>query len=425
MQCKKLPFRVNAIQSDLEQMFNAANPASPRVEQRKAEPVAKTPRKPSAQQPKSLLSEDKHKRALEKYKRPVDLANYDCKVFLAKYFLNENGKPDRSKTPFPLLLPGLADKLSLQQAADGIFGLKTSIGGEGEFRVLVIGWNRAAIFEISEQMSIDQARLREDMSSTWHEHLRRYYSMIKKLPVLNKYMTLKEESTRGTYAVECRGASDNWFQYKEDSSLRITYNKEEGWVGIFDIGVLYGVMQLGTDRKALLARCKAIEKDEARSDSDTETDKSFEATEDEADSSEKGDVFSDLSEGEQDEERIGDDSGGFTVLPRKRTNAQTKAHVSAAKRLKASRSTSSNRLYFKWRGREQGEGDVAYDFHKNNTGYLQFTDAQCTKFESTISNDLIGKNVLFQGFKISNDGGAVTRTYREYSTRAGNIFDDQ
>lgn len=424
-QCKKLPFRVNAIQSDLEQMFKAANPASARVEQRKAEPVAKTPRKPSAQQPRSLLSEDKHKRALEKYKRPVDLANYDCKVFLAKYFLNENGKPDRSKTLFPLLLPGLADKLSLQQAADGIFGLKTSIGGEGEFRVLVIGWNRAAIFEISEQMSIDQARLREDMSPTWHEHLRRYYSMIKKLPVLNKYMTLKEESTRGTYAVECRGASDNWFQYKEDSSLRITYNKEEGWVGIFDIGVLYGVMQLGTDRKALLARCKAIEKDEARSDSDTETDKSFEATEDEADSSEKGDVFSDLSEGEQDEERIGDDSGGFTVLPRKRTNAQTKAHVSAAKRLKASRSTSSNRLYFKWRGREQGEGDVAYDFHKNNTGYLQFTDAQCTKFESTISNDLIGKNVLFQGFKISNDGGAVTRTYREYSTRAGNIFDDQ
>ena len=400
-------------------MFKAANPASPRVEYRKAKPVANTPRKPSAQQPRSLLSEDKHKRALEKYKRPVDLANYDCKVFLAKYFLNENGKPDRSKTPFPLLLPGLADKLSLQQAADAIPGLKTSIGGEGEFRVLVVGWDRAAIFEIAEQTSTDQARLRDDLSSTWHEHLRKHYSMIKKLPVLNKSMTMKEESTRGTYAVECRGASDNWFQYDEDSSLRITYNEEEGWVGIFSIGVLYGVMKLGTDRKALLARCKAIEKDEARSDSDTETDKSLEelkATEEEDNASEEEDVFSDLSEGDQDEKSIMNDSGGFSVLPRKRTNAQTKPHAAAAKRLKLSRSTASNRLYFKWRGREQGQDDVAYDTCKNNTGYLQFTDAQCTKFESTISNDLIGKNVLFQGFKISNDGGAVTSTYREYST---------
>ena len=152
----------------------------------------------------------------------------------------------------------------------------------------------------------------------------------------------------------------------------------------------------------------------------------LETTEEDDNASEEEDTFSDLSEREQDEERETDEieRGGFSVLPRKRTNAPTKAHAAAAKRLKAARNTSSNRLYFKWRGREQGEGDVAYDFRKKNTGFLQFTDANCTKFESTISNELIGKNVLFQGFKVSNDGGAVTRTYREYSTRMGNIFDD-
>ena len=410
-------------------MFKAANPASPQVEQRKAKPVAKPPRKSSSQQPGGLLSEDKHKRALEKYRRPVDLANYDRKLFLAKYFLNESGKPDRSKTLFPLLLPGLLDKLSLQQAADAIPGLKTSIGGEGEFRVLVIGWNRAAIFEVAEQTSTDQARLRDELSPVWHEYLRKHYNLVKRLPILSKSMKVKEESAQGTYAVESIGASENWDGCEENSSLRITYSEKEGWVGIFFIGVIYGIMRLGTDRKALLARCKATEKNEARIDEYTITEmtlEELETTEEEDNASEEEDVFSDLSECGQDEEREEDEfeRGGFSVLPRKRTKAPTKAHAAAAKRLKASRSMSSNRLYFKWRGREQGEGDVAYDFRKNNTGYLQFTDANCTKFESTISNDLIGKNVLFQGFKISNDGGAVTRTYREYSTRMGNIFDN-
>ena len=411
-------------------MFRAANPASPRVEQGKAKPVAKPPRKPSVQQQGGLLSEDKHKRALEKYKRPIDLANYDPKLFLAKYFLSENGKLDRSKTPFPLVLPGLVDKLSLQQAADAIPGLKTSIGGEGEFRVLVIGWNRAAIFEIAEQISTDQARLRDDLSPTWQEQLRKHYRLVKQLPILSKSMEVKEESARGTYAIECRGASEDWIDSPNQGSIRITYSKQEGWVGIFSIGVIYGVMKLGTDRKALLARCKATEKNEARIDDYTEMEiplEELETTEEEDNASEEEDVFSDLSESEQDEEREEDElePGGFTVLPRKRKKAPTKAHAAASKRLKSSQSTPSNRLYFKWRGREQGEGDVAYDFRKNNSGYLQFTDAHCTKFESTISNDLIGKNVLFQGFKISNDGGAVTRTYREYSTRAGNIFEDE
>ena len=411
-------------------MFMEANPVSQGMEQKQAKPVAKPPRKPSSQQPGGLLSDEKHKHALEKYKRPVDLANYDSKVFLAKYFLDEDGKPDRSKTHFPLLLPGLLDKLSLQQAADAVPGLKTSIGGEGEFRVLVIGWNRAAIFETAEQTSTDQARLRDNLSSKWSSHLRKHHRLVKQLPILSKSMKVKEESVKGTYAIECRGASEDWIDScDEDSSLRITHSEKEGWVGIFSIGIIYGVMKLGTDRKALLARCKATEKHEARIDDYTEMEvplEELETTEEEDDASEEEDVFSDLSESEQEEEReeaqFG--PGGFTAPSRKRTKPPTKAHAAAAKRLKVSRSTSCNRLYFKWRGREQGEGDVAYDDDKKNTGYLQFTDAHCTKFESTISNDLIGKNVLFQGFKISNDGGAVTRTYRDYSTRAGAIFDN-
>ena len=427
-QCNKLPTRIREIASELEQLFKVANHECPRIEQK----GAKSLQRPSVLQQGSLLLEDKHKRALEKYKTPVRLANYDCALFLTKYFLDQNGKPDPSKTPFALLLPGLSDKLALQKAADTIPGLKTSIGGEGEFRILVIGWNRTTIFEIAEQMSTDQARLRDEMSPQWQQHLRKHYRLIKALPVSSKSSKLKVESAQGTYAIECRGATENWCDSPyEHSSLRITYSKTDGWVGIFSIGIIYGVMRLSTDRKALLARCKATERNESRIDGFLDIQVPLEelsTTEEEDNASEEEDVFSDLSDlsGNESEERNEkDETGpdGLSVFPGKRKEAPTKAHANSAKRLKLSQSTPCNRLYFKWRGREKGEGDVAYDLDKKNTGYLQFTDANCIKFESTISHDLIGKNVLFQGFKISDDGGAVTRTYRDYSERAGSIID--
>lgn len=423
MQCNKLPSRVRAIATELEQLFKVANPEPSKVQPK----IAKPPRKTGIQQPKSLNTDNEYSRALKKYKVPVDLANHNRDLFLAKYFLSDqDGQPDPSITPFPILLPGLSDSLAMQQAADTIPGLKTSSGGEGEFRTLVIGWNRATIFEIAEQISADQASLRDEMSQTLQERLRRHYSFIKTIPVASKPRRFAMESAQGTYAVACNGIADRWGHADDEYSLRITYSKTDGWVGIFAIGVIYGIMRLDTDRKALLARCKATEKNEARMD-----DRHYEVTleelgtTDEDDgASEAVDLFSDLNSEDSYEEDEVDLSGYRILTSRKRKKAPVKAQDTPAKRSKQSSSTSSNRLYFKWRGREHGEGDVAYDRDKNNSGYLQFGDATCMTFQSTISNDLIGKNVRFQGFKVSSDGGAVTRTYREYSERAGNIFDD-
>lgn len=423
VQCNKLPSRVRVIASELEQLFKAANPQHPKVISK----LNKPPQKTRAQLPVGLRLEDSHKQTLGKFKVPVDLANHDRNLFLAKYFLDNEGKPDHSKTPFTILLPGISDRLALQQAADTIPGLKTSSGGEGKFRVLVIGWKRAAIFNQTERISADQARLRDEMSPEWQERLRKHYNLIKMLPVPSKPGKLAIESAQGTYAVECRGVMDDYGgSENDDSDLRITYSKADGWVGIFNIGVIYGVMRLDTDRKALLVRCKATEENESRVDDHTGLDiplEELETTEEENDASEEEDAFSDLSADEINEDEPG--SPGFAVVARrKRRNAPTNAQNTSSKRSKLSPGTSTNRLYFKWRGREQGEGDVAHDGYKKNAGYLQFTDATCTKFESTISNDLIRKNVRFQGFKVSTEGGAVTRTYREYSERAGTVFND-
>ena len=98
-------------------------------------------------------------------------------------------------------------------------------------------------------------------------------------------------------------------------------------------------------------------------------------TEEEINVSEEEDVFSDLSADEKDLEDEHRSPIFAEAIRRKLKTAPTKAPNTSAKRSKLSPSTSANRLYFKWRGREQGEGDVAYDGYKKNTEYLHFTDS--------------------------------------------------
>lgn len=304
----------------------------------------------------------------------------------------------------------------MQHATDNIPELKTLSGGEGEFRILVIGWNREAIFDVTERISADQASLREELSRSWQERLREHYSLIKATPVLSRPRKFAIESAQGTYAIECRKVMGTYYgSDPNESSLRITYSRNDGWIGIFEIGIIYNVMRLDTERKGLLARCKATEKNESRVDDHTGMHiplEESESIEGEDDASEEEDVCGDLS-ADETEDVDGSESSSFEIVTRrKRRRAPTKAS-NPAKRSKPSSTRPSNRLYLKWRGREKGEGGVAYDFYRKNTGYLQSTDSNCTKFESTISNDFTGKNMRFQGFKVSADGSADTRTYHE------------
>ncbi|CAF9938260.1 hypothetical protein IMSHALPRED_000733 [Imshaugia aleurites] len=403
--CNQLPIWIRAIASELEQLFKAANPDL-------TSGIDRPPQRRGAQRPKGLISEDKYKQILEQFTTPVDLANYHHGLFLAKYFLDQEGRPDPSKTPFLILLPGLTDRLALQQAADAIPGLKTSSGGDGEFRILVIGWNRAALFDETERISADQARLRDGMSPTWQKRLRCHHNMIKTLPVLSKPQRFTIESAQGSYVIDSRGLNDNFPSTNSSTGyINIIPSKADGWIGIFEIGIIRGVMRLDTDRKALLARCKATQKNKYRVDHSGMLIPLEELgpTEEKNGASEEDDVFSDL---EKDELNKAWSHVFGRISCGKRKIAPTEAASARAKRPRMSSSSSINRIYFKWRGHIQGDCSVAYDGYKRNAGYLQFTDSHCTRFEGTISSILIGgKNVPFRGFKVSADGGAEMRTY--------------
>ncbi|KAL9075007.1 MAG: hypothetical protein Q9161_001938 [Pseudevernia consocians] len=274
--CDKLSSRVRAIISELEQLFKATNSEQPKVRPK----IDKPPQKIGTQKPVNPSLENKHKQTFERFKTPVDLANHDCSLFLAP-FLTGTGSQILQKRHFKFYYMDFRD-----------------------LRVVVIGWIRAAIFEEMERILAEQAILRDGLSPTWQERLQKQYSLINTLPVMSKPRKFAIESSQGIYGFECRGVMDNYSQ-DDDSSLRIIDKKTDGWVGTFKIGVIYGVMRLDTDRKALLGRCKATEKNKSRVDDHTGLEISLEelgTTEEDDDASEEEEVFSDLSADGKDQE---------------------------------------------------------------------------------------------------------------------------
>lgn len=72
-------------------------------------------------------------------------AECDASLFLRKYFLDEDGNPDRTKTPDLILLPRYADKgLALTSRTERVPALHVADGGlGGGSNVMVVGWDRA------------------------------------------------------------------------------------------------------------------------------------------------------------------------------------------------------------------------------------------------------------------------------------------
>jgi len=72
-------------------------------------------------------------------------------MFLRKYFLDDNGNPDKTKTPAPIALPGFANPSQVHAAAERILGLESTSGGYGDDRTVVLGWDRSAVWKVAAQ----------------------------------------------------------------------------------------------------------------------------------------------------------------------------------------------------------------------------------------------------------------------------------
>jgi hypothetical protein len=77
----------------------------------------------------------------------------------------------------------------------------------------------------------------------------------------------------------------------------------------------------------------------------------------------------------------------------------------------------SRRLLLQWRGRETDEGQIHYD-NTSNTGYIDFTDNQCSKFKGVASFPAVGQKVPFEGVRVGDDPGHTATPWTEFSESA-------
>ncbi|KAL9629481.1 MAG: hypothetical protein Q9164_006862 [Protoblastenia rupestris] len=314
-------------------------------------------------------------------------ANWDQDLFLQKYFLNADRLPDRSKTPTPMILPHLSNRMSLHVAAERI-GLATLSGGKGDARTLVIGWDKNAVFREAYRIDHEQAAQKEQVKDeSWEEDMDEHHEFVKSLPASSHRQVFSINHAEGEYLVKCENIESN---YTPDSmTMNITYSEGEGWVAMFDFGVIEGMMIFDTDKGRLQERWLQGKEIEDRGSEDDEDEDSFEAS-----------------------------SCGHTFSGRKRKGPPNPFSKQGSKRPKKSTGNSDRCLFLKWRGDETGEGEIQLDTGDCNSGSIEYLDPACTRFKGTFSADLLGEDVPFQGFKISSDGGSVIKSWGDYSESA-------
>ncbi|KAL9585250.1 MAG: hypothetical protein Q9212_001642 [Teloschistes hypoglaucus] len=316
---------------------------------------------------------------------PTAQAQYSIDMFLRRYFLDENGKPEQSKTREPVALPGFDNRAQMHAAVEPIPGLVSESGGDGRERTVVVGWRDTGVGRVAGQIKREQRSMQEHTAKAAWDQLRRKhedFAKLSKTPDANE--TFSFSNAWGQYIIKCE-AADDYNDLDQTSKLRLRITKgKDGWYGIFDFGILSGIMLLGKSPEDVTFRVHQQQVGPRSDERDSESDE------------------------ESDEHDI----------PTKKRNAPPKrSEAQPSKRLKKSASPGGV-IYLQWRGQETGEKVIQVDPSNKNIGKLVFSDNTGMTFHGTASMSFLGSKVRFQGYKISGLGGPVTRSWDQYSKAA-------
>jgi len=289
---------------------------------------------------------------------PTAEANYDLHRFLAKYFLDGHGQPDKTKTPDPLALPGYDARPTLHAAAERIPGLETHSGGSGDDRTIVIGWDRSAVWRHAGQIDAESwEKEAKHKQEAWENSLNKHRHFLKeqgrKAP---RVESLK--SYIGSYLIACQDLSAGW-DTTNDMTLDISDSSDPHVLeAAFDFGVLEGIMLLSFSEAAI--KEFVITLDDNKSEDDAEQ----------------------LVRGKR---------------VRKGSSKQRK------KAIKSEFPKRTRVLRLQWRGRETGEGEIQLDDDSNpsNVGQLEFADNTLANFKGFMNIPFAGDKVEVLGYKVN------------------------
>ncbi|KAL8788704.1 MAG: hypothetical protein Q9213_001518 [Squamulea squamosa] len=363
-QCDSMPSRIVTIKDALKKDYDVKN-AAHIAQQRRV----------------------KHKQ-FSRLLDPITEANYDIDMFLAKYFLDSNGNPTRTKTTVPISLPGFGNRSFLYAAAEKIQGLKTVNGGYGNDRTVVVGWENShpSVWEVAGQVGKVSYETRKKMrEANWNRTLQIHRSFVYSPGKPGDRFDIA--FAEGEFAIDFKATAEQWIDNSENMTLTIGAARGLNRTGAFQFGIVEGMMRFDTDQHRLLAWC-AENKDGECSE----------------------------TSGDEGAENDGNDTSEQT--PSEQLRGLATGSAPPAKRRKRSRTVEQRRLHFQWRGRETGEGKIQLGNVKSHAGHLDFVDNACTKFEGYISLELMGQDLAFTGYKISAVGGPVKDSWTNYSKNA-------
>jgi len=253
-----------------------------------------------------------------------------------------------------------------------------------------------------------------------------------------------ESAMRGCWLVKCDYITDQW----EDNDLRLRVNVKAGvggqscLTGLFDWGVLEGVMQFHRQLSQLphvrsagadghvsedSGRSQGSEDPEDAEDGPSENEEDIPATReqvtrlaDRLKSTERllekvVDTLSTESTFKAAHQRMQEIAQTHAAKPenQKRKLANSDGQTTTKKARTAE--THPRRLYFLWRGRETGEGEIQLDHDRSNRGWIEFTDDNCLEFHGVINGGFLGENVKWSGYKVGGSSAPFRRAWNDYS----------
>lgn len=345
---------------------------------------------------------------------PTEEVICDASLFLQKYFLNEDGSPDQTKTPGLVLLPGYTDRhLALTGRTEPVPALHVADGGlGGASNVMVIGWDRARVNNKAHKIDMEQSHgvgvLR--LSHDWDRLMMSHQSYAEKLrnqaEIRNPQTgsSFKAHNVRGKYVVKSDAIQDDWPLLAKELRLRVVAN---GRLAIFDLGIIVGLMVLGKTQEHVT---KVIKDGKWNAD--------LLGVEELEDESEKEDSSSD-EESDGDDETNDERASGCSGDSDYNIGDDPEAPIDLTSDQQVERQQNQKRhprrLYFQWRGYNTMSGAIQFDPQNRNTGYLDFANDDATVFEGHICTNDMGGEISFRGYGVPGICGPLTMNWNAFS----------
>ena len=326
-------------------------------------------------------------------------------MFLKKYFLDKDGKPDKSKTPTPMPLPGFANRSQMHVATQRIPGLATGSGGQGSDYTVVVGWDQSAVWRVAAQFDGQSAlKLQQVEEAEWNKLMQRHELFVSQARSRHGPAMFSALVIGGIYIIQCDKMSSysSGISHNNTMRLRIMRNGREGCVGIFDFGVITGIMLLDESKERLASRVVSLDRNLKY------------RHENQDDSSDRTDDGSYTDDGSQTD----DSSNELGPSNKRKVNPAKEASGPRKKQKQKQSEDKGGTVFLQWRGTESGEGEIQLDTANKHVGQLIFSDNDGFEFEGTADFGLVGKNIRFQGYKIQSLGGPATRSWNDYSEAA-------